>query len=58
MEQTGVTMNIIFLPDGKNDVGKLSNMQVKPSLYNREVIERFTGSNEEECCIQDCLKCW
>ena len=46
----------VFFPDGKNYMGKLTDMEVKLSSYNGEVVEKFANSNGEECSYQEYLK--
>ena len=46
----------VLFPDGKNDMGKMTDMEVKLSSYNGEVVERFANSNGEECSYQKYLK--
>ena len=39
----------VFFPDRKHDMGKLTDMEVKLSSYNGEVVEKSANSNGEEC---------
>ena len=46
----------VFFPDGRNDYGKVTDMEVRLSTYHGEAIEKITKQTGEDCSLQEYLK--